>query len=367
MELLVLDSHTIAIERPSLETSFPDPLQDADRRAPALPPAQAATGPRTSATSPIRGTVMRLARKLAHVLVVQLPWGLQDRIYFLATFRRWPNLRQPRTFNEKVLYRKRVYGDHPTYRRLADKFAVRAHVAARVGRQYLIPLLHDTTDPASLLERTQWQRTVIKSSHGSGMVALMLDEPDQTRRQALVADCQRWLRTDFSKAVREIHYRGIPPRLLVEQYIGDGAQPPVDYKFHMFRQRDGRFQYVLQVIYRSSGAPLSMTFFVNSLSVPFHGIRDAGLSPPCTGAQLQHALELSKALAAEFDYVRVDWYIQAGRIYFGELTFTPGAGLVTGLDKGLDALMGQMWVQRVRPALAVPRRPAPALQARPLA
>lgn len=32
--------------------------------------------------------------------------------------------------------------------------------------------------------------------------------------------------------------------------------------------------------------------------------------------------------------MRVDWYIQQGKVYFGELTFTPGAGMVTGLERG---------------------------------
>ena len=62
-------------------------------------------------------------------------------------------------------------------------------------------------------------------------------------------------------------------------------------------------------------------------------------------AALQHALVLSKKLASDFDYVRVDWYIHEQQVYFGELTFTPGAGMVTGLDRGLNQMMGDMWIQ----------------------
>lgn len=304
---------------------------------------------------PARPNLKRRLRQLAHLLVTRLPWRMQDRIYFLVFFGRLPNLRAPTDFNEKVLYRKSVYGDHETYRRLSDKFAVRDYIAAKVGRQYLIPLLYDTVDPETLLGLPQWRRTVIKSNHGSGMVEVLLDEPDEQRRQALLRSCAQWLKTDFSQFVREIHYRGIPPRILVEQYIGNGSQAPVDYKFHMFRQLDGSFQYVLQVIYSRLQPPLAMTFFVNNLHLPFHGIRDAGLAPPCAPTLLAQALELSQVLAADFDYVRVDWYVHEDRVYFGELTFTPGAGLVTGLDNGLDRLMGQMWIQHRAPS----RRPRP--------
>jgi hypothetical protein len=82
-------------------------------------------------------------------------------------------------------------------------------------------------------------------------------------------------------------------------------------------------------------------------------------------AQLQHALALSKTLASDFDYVRVDWYIDGDRIYFGELTFTPGAGLVTGLDRGLNQMMGDMWIQDRRgtqiPGVTVPEVAIPAV------
>jgi hypothetical protein len=88
-----------------------------------------------------------------------------------------------------------------------------------------------------------------------------------------------------------------------------------------------------------------MNFYVNNLNEAYHKIRDTGLDVTPQMASLQHALALSKKLASDFDYVRVDWYIDNEQIYFGELTFTPGAGLVTGLDRGLNQMMGDMWIQ----------------------
>lgn len=301
--------------------------------------------------------LVRLLRRVAHAFVARMPWRWQERIYFVETFGRIPNLRAPRGFNEKVLYRKAIHGDHATYRRLSDKFAVRAHIAERIGEAFLIPLLHDTTDPATLLSLPAWQRTVIKPNHGSGMVTLVREEPDAARKLAIVAECTQWLMLDFSHAAREIQYRGIPPRILVEQDIGEGGEAPADYKFHMFRQHDGSFQYVLQVIQGRDDAWLRMAFYVNNLVQPFHQIRQLDdAAPPCTPELLRQALHLSETLAAEFDYVRVDWYIQRERIYFGELTFTPGAGFVTGLDQ-LDQRMGEMWIQpgleAANPALPV--------------
>ncbi|NJC37159.1 hypothetical protein GGR60_001694 [Xanthomonas arboricola] len=310
----------------------------------------AAPAPQLPAPASDMPGLRRLLRKGARSLLRTLPWRHQDRLYYLHTFGRLPDLYAPKCFNEKILYRKCVHGDYPLYQRLADKFAVRPYVAARIGEAHLIPLLLDSTDPQELLRLPQWRQTVIKANHGAAMVEVVREEPDAVQKRRIIERCGQWLRTDFSDMVREIHYRDIPPRILVEEYIGDAQQVPVDYKFHMFRQADGSFQYVLQVIYGRFDTPkLAMTFFVNNLHTAFHRIRDDGRTPPSPPALLEQALELSKRLAGDVDYVRVDWYIQRGQIYFGELTFTPGAGLVTGLDRGLDRMMGDMWVQRRAP------------------
>ncbi len=132
----------------------------------------------------------------------------------------------------------------------------------------------------------------------------------------------------------------------MEKYIGDGGFGAVDYKFHMFNKKNGNFEYVLQVIYnRKETRALSMLFYVNNLKNCFHKIRDTGMDISGELPLLEQALELSKVLARNFDYVRVDWYIYQDVIFFGELTFTPGAGMVTGLENGLDQMMGDMWLQ----------------------
>jgi hypothetical protein len=38
-------------------------------------------------------------------------------------------------------------------------------------------------------------------------------------------------------------------------------------------------------------------------------------------------LDVCRKLSNAFSYVRVDLYYAAGRIFFGELTFTPGNGM----------------------------------------
>ncbi|WP_338567440.1 ATP-grasp fold amidoligase family protein [Erwinia sp. E_sp_B01_3] len=290
-------------------------------------------------------------RKGVLYLLKKMPWSYQDRVHYFHRFKRLPNIHQPKLFNEKILYRKFVTGDYVRYGNLSDKVLVRDYIAKTIGEEYLIPLLHETDNPLTLLGLSSLKNTVIKPNHGSGMVEILLEEPDCIQKQLLIKRCDEWLKCDFSHQSREIHYRYIKPRILVEEYVGEGKLAAVDYKFHMFNKKDGNFEYVLQIIYNRNGdAPLSMNFYVNSLEQCFYKIRDTGLDISSDRETLEKALALSQKLASDFDYVRVDWYICEGQIFFGELTFTPGAGMVTGLDMGLDKMMGDMWLQERKAA-----------------
>ncbi len=53
-------------------------------------------------------------------------------------------------------------------------------------------------------------------------------------------------------------------------------------------------------------------------------------------------LDVAAKLAAQFPFVRVDLYSIGNRIYFGELTFTPGSGLVRFNPKSADLELGKI-------------------------
>jgi hypothetical protein len=48
-------------------------------------------------------------------------------------------------------------------------------------------------------------------------------------------------------------------------------------------------------------------------------------------------------LSREFDFVRVDLYNIDGRIYFGEMTFTPVAGRFRFQPDHWDMRLGEKW------------------------
>ena len=57
---------------------------------------------------------------------------------------------------------------------------------------------------------------------------------------------------------------------------------------------------------------------------------------------LKQSIDLSKKLSKDFRFVRVDWMIHEGKLYFEELTFTPYSGF-SAFDKKWNLKMGN-WI-----------------------
>src|SRR6478609_11042802 len=103
---------------------------------------------------------------------------LPDRVYLSIAHRhkvgRFPNVKTPTTFNEKILHRC-LYPD-PRFVDLTDKLTVRDYVRRKVGEQYLIPLIATppafTRDVFDALPRA----FMMKANHGSGFVEVVRDK-----------------------------------------------------------------------------------------------------------------------------------------------------------------------------------------------
>lgn len=286
---------------------------------------------------------MKILKGTIRELVGKLPWSWQDYIYYTLIFKRPPRVRRPKTFNEKVLSRKRL-GDLKRYAGLADKFLVRDYIAEKIGSKYLVPLLFHTQNPEDLIDGIDWRNLAIKPSHGAGMVKLIGDKIlSYQEKLEIIETCKKWLSIDYSEFSRELHYRFIEPRILVERLLGDGIEAPNDYKFHCF-PNGAAVDYVLQLVKGRFSESESRGYYLNSLDncVWHHGGGHHRI-PTEDLAALNEAIGLNKVLSEAFDYVRVDWYVCEGRLFFGELTFTPGAGLSNEFGQELELLMGKMW------------------------
>jgi len=255
---------------------------------------------------------------------------------------RWPNLARPRLFTEWVQWRK-LHDRDPRLPALADKVRAKAFVTERLGAEWVTPTLWRG---AALPADPVWPRPfVVKSRHGCNQTAFVHDERDWA---GLGARTGGWLKRHYGWWLDEWAYGRIERGLLVEPFLGATRVSPLDYKLFVF---GGRVEAV-QVHLDRDGAHRWIVFDRRWRRVS-GASADADPPQPVSLAGMIAAAEI---LAAEFDFVRVDFYEVAGQPVFGEMTFYPGSGLYRLDPVGLDAAWGEHWRRARAPvrAIAVP-------------
>jgi hypothetical protein len=236
----------------------------------------------------------------------------------------FPRIIRPVTFGEMIL-RRNLFDRRPLLSQIADKAAVRSYVEARLGSQVLPQLYHVTARPESIPFDTLPDKFVVKPNHGSGWYQVVT-EKSALDRTALIETCFDWLNRSYYKETGEIVYRNIEPRILIEQFIDDGMGASAsDYKFFVFR---GRVEFIYVVTDRLTNHKRRLyTPAWEKLDVRLESEEVEGDAP--RPPHLAEMIEAAETLGRDWDFIRVDLYDTAERLYFGELTLTPGgAGFV---------------------------------------
>jgi hypothetical protein len=271
-------------------------------------------------------------------------WKLQWTYY--RKFHSWIDFREPDSFQQKIQFRK-IYGNHPLYAALADKFRVREFVAERVGPQYLIPLLgvHDRLTEAAFEPLPE--QFIIKANHGSKWHQIVTDK-SQLDVPATVRRCNRWMERRFGERLGEFHYRLIPPKLIIEELLVDQDASPPDYNFFCFHNGEA-FDYSLSVSMPDGERSVAFDKQWNITEITCTPEEAQRVSRP---PHMEEMLEVARRLSRGFDFVRVDLYNVRGRIYFGELTWTPASGLKEFTTDEKRVTRNAMWkLDRENPVL----------------
>lgn len=264
---------------------------------------------------------------------------LSDKHYTLIryalVFGQWPNLQKPRSFNEH-LTRKKLLDRNPLLPLLADKFAVRPYVEARIGAEYLVPLYLVTTSPQAVCAAKIPAPHIIKATHGSGW-NLMVTEAIPVPETKIASVCAEWLSRNYYHTHREWCYQQIPPRLVVEKLLVDQYRNPVefDYKFYCFNGEVG----FIQLDSWHTGDLFDPDW--KPFQVSYNRPRSTRTFP--APKYLQEMREIAKVLSKGLDFVRVDLYSTDDQVYFGEMTHYPAAGFGKFSPHSYDQHFGTYW------------------------
>jgi hypothetical protein len=259
-------------------------------------------------------------------------YRFKDIPYLKAKFMRMQgyhlNLEEPKSLNEKLQWLK-LYDVREIYTTLADKYCVRMFIQEQFGSDLLIPLLFSTTDYRDIVpENLPNEPFILKASHDSGSFVIVRDKSSIDWNKVRV-DCRWWLSKNYYWIDREVQYKDIQPRIIIEKLLLDkDGKIPNDYKLHCI---NGKVEFIYVAIdreglnkrniYDKDWKPLPFTF-ANKLK-DTSKLRGLEISPPAT---LQQMITLSEKIAKIFAYVRVDFYDVDGVLYFGEVTQCHGGG-----------------------------------------
>lgn len=247
------------------------------------------------------------------------------------------NLTDPQTFTEKLFCRMIVLNrrHNPLFTHLSDKYMARAYVSNKVGEQYLVKLLWHGEDPRAIPFDTLPAEYVIKSNHACDHTIVVKGKAD---RADIIGKVSAWLKDNYYWSAREAQYFHIKPRLMIEEYLSnhDGSGP-LNYKFWCFGGTP-------EVLHISDYTHSINSFFDakwNLLDLHYReGMSRLAIPKP---ANFEQMVLIASQLSAGFDFVRVDLYNIGGKIYFGELTFTPNAGWLKFRPERWDVVLGQKW------------------------
>lgn len=261
---------------------------------------------------------------------------------FRARFHRKLDLKDPKTYNEKLQWLK-LYDRRPEYTPMVDKYEVKKYVADLIGEQYIIPTLgvwdsfHDIDFDALP------DQFVLKCTHDSGGLVICRDKSALDKEKAK-EKIERSLARNYYLHGREWPYKNVKPRIIAEQYMEDSETAELrDYKFFAF---DGEVKALFIASERGSETEeTKFDFFDAEFNhLPFlNGHPNAAVLP-----KKPQNFELMKQLASKLSrgipQVRVDFYEANGRVYFGELTFSHWSGMMPFEPEEWDYTFGS-WIK----------------------
>lgn len=266
-----------------------------------------------------------------------LPDKLYTKIKYRVIMGKSINFKNIKTFNEKMQWLK-LYDRKPFYTTLVDKYQVRKYIEETIGGDYLIPLLGVYNDYEEIDFQALPKEFVLKPNHTSGDIYICHDN-SMIDHDKLKKEIKKWLNRRYYWVHREWPYKNIKPKIICEKYITDGEGSDLkDYKFMCF---NGKVKCAFVCSERNSEDGLKVDFYDMDWNImPF--TRRYPLSGNLTPKpkNFENMVQLAEKLSAGFTFLRVDFYEVMVQLFFGELTFYPGAGVEEFTPEEYDYVLG---------------------------
>lgn len=266
---------------------------------------------------------MLSARDIYWFILKILPMKPALYLLYFRGYHKILNLKNPKYYGEKIQWLK-INGGLEELGKYVDKYDVRQYIENTIGKEYLIKSYGVFENVDDIDFSILPERFVLKCTNGTQAVLICKDKSTFDIESAKKT-MKKWLEDDFYRVKKEYQYKYVKNRILIEEYMEDDSGELRDYKFYCF---NGEPEYYSIFSNRYSNKTVD-TFSIDGVFLEdfLNGSKNVKLSEKTIKLDnLDEFKYLAKELSKPFTYVRVDFYMVNGRIYFGELTFTDGAG-----------------------------------------
>lgn len=268
---------------------------------------------------------------------------LNTQLRFLQLTGKFGNLKNPKTFSEKLSWLKiHDYADCPLVKQCADKVKVRDYVSECGYADALNEVIGIYKDVEEIDFGQLPQQFVLKWNFGCGY-NIICENKSKLNINKTKKLLKKWKNKKFWLLYSETQYKIKDKRIICEKFITpNSADGLVDYKFYCFH---GKVLAVLVITRENEKSGVFMTPDWEYLSdIPFRYTRSFVQKKP---QSLEKMIEISERLSQPFPFVRVDFFESEGKPVFGEMTFTPGSGVmpseakIDGRDMGEYIYLGK--------------------------
>ena len=254
------------------------------------------------------------------------------------------NLKNPKTFTEKLQWYKLYFKGDGHLERIVDKYLFKDYIKEHLGEGYTIPLLGAWTD-INQLEK-DWsslpEEFCLKSTlQSDGNCIKFIHNKSSIPFDTIKKELKEWLNpkktliNSFCKA-----YYNATPRILAEEYMQNVKDQLFDYKFFCF---DGEPYCIYTAVEHFSEKGSTITFYDlnwKKMDVQYGNHEVGDLPKPI---HYEEMLTISKKLSKGFPFLRVDFFDTKEKLLLAELTLYPGGGNTPYKPNSFNETLGNLF------------------------
>ena len=271
----------------------------------------------------------------------------------------WPNAGWPRSFTEKLMWRK-LFDRNPSFVTVTDKLTARSYVAERAPGLPQARLLWVGDSARDIPDDVMAGPAMLKTSNGSGVNFLLSN--GKPEREAIARATRHLVGPTGNRRREEWAYWPIHGRLLAEELLqlcGNGL--PTDLKVYVAGDR------VCCVWASDKATDIFLTLRADGTPLPDPDPQAVLTWSEQLAALVRDAAAHALPLAAEFDMMRVDFLVAADGLLAGELTVYTAGGYEGWQNPEIAADVADAWDLRRSWFFRQPRTGMLALYAEALA